>query len=212
MTPPAPTAETAAETRRRIVAAARDLFLASGFSTATMDDISHELGMSKKTLYEHFPGKSELLREAARLNCAESRAEFDLIAREEPEFFARARRTFAHVARSYSRLSPAYLNDLKRHAPEIWSEIQEFRRTRVRRYILDLLDQGVAQGVLRGDLDREALAGMYLTMTSALLTPELSGLASGPEIGAAFEVFARVFRDGLVTEAGRRKVSGRGAR
>lgn len=202
--PPAASPETAAETRRRIVAAARDLFIASGFATATMDDVARELGMSKKTLYEHFEGKSDLLREAARLNCDESRCELDAIAAEEKEFLPRARRTFAHVARMYARLSPAYLHDLKRHAPEIWKEIQEFRRARVRRYILDLLEQGVAQGTVRDDLDREALAGMYLTMTTALLSPEASGLASGAEIASAFELFARVFLEGLLTDAGRR--------
>jgi AcrR family transcriptional regulator len=212
MTPPVQTTENSAETRRRIVAAARDLFIASGFSTATMDDIAHELGMSKKTLYEHFPGKSELLREAARLNCSECRVELDAIAAAEKDFFPRARRTFDYIAQMYSRLSPAYLTDLKRNAPEVWREVQEFRRERVRRYILDLLDHGVAQGILRKDLDREALAGLYLTMTSALLTPDLSGLASGAEIASAFETFVRVYFEGLITDAGRRKLSARSAR
>ncbi|MBI3564598.1 MAG: TetR/AcrR family transcriptional regulator, partial [Elusimicrobia bacterium] len=195
MTPP-PAVESAAETRRRIASAARDLFLASGFSTATMDDIARELGMSKKTLYEHFPGKAGLLREAARLNCAENQAELDAIEKAEKDFFPRARRTFDAIAKMYSRVSPAYLTDLKRNAPEVWNEIQEFRRTRVRARILALLETGARQGVLRDDLDPEALAAMYLTMTSALLTPETSGLRSGAELAAAFEAFAKVFRDG----------------
>lgn len=204
---PSPSAETAVDVRRRIVAAARDLFIASGFSSATMDDIAGELGMSKKTLYEHFPAKAELLRSAARLNCDECHAELESIASAEKDFFPRARRTFAFVSQMYARLSHAYLTDLKRNAPEVWREIQEFRRTRVRRHILALLDHGVAQGVLRRDLDREALAGMYLTMTSALLNPDVSGLRGGAEISAAYEAFVRVYFEGLITEAGRRRIA-----
>jgi len=41
--------------------AASRLFLASGFAQVSMDDLAHELGMSKKTIYRHFPDKRSLL-------------------------------------------------------------------------------------------------------------------------------------------------------
>src|SRR5438874_10407025 len=48
-------------TRQRIVDAARAHFFSHGFRSVTMDDLAEELGVSKKTLYNHFPGKIELL-------------------------------------------------------------------------------------------------------------------------------------------------------
>lgn len=212
MTPPAITNESTAETRRRIVAAALGRFMANGFSTVTMDDIAGELGMSKKTLYEFFPGKKELLRATTRCNSDACEAELNAIAAEKLDFFERARKTFGHIARIYSRLTPAYMNDIRRNAPEVWADIQEFRRVRVRRHMLGLLDQGVAQGVLRKDLDRETLVRLYLTMTSALLNPEVSGWEPGEQIAPIFEVFVRVYFEGLITDAGRRGLSGKGAR
>src|SRR5256886_8999602 len=47
--------------RQRIVDAARIHFLSHGFRSVTMDDLAEELGISKKTLYAHFPGKFDLL-------------------------------------------------------------------------------------------------------------------------------------------------------
>ena len=47
--------------RQRIVEAARAHFLSHGFRSVTMDDLATELGISKKTLYTHFPGKFDLL-------------------------------------------------------------------------------------------------------------------------------------------------------
>ena len=47
--------------RQRIVAGARRHFFAHGFRGVTMDDLAEELGMSKKTLYAHFPSKTALL-------------------------------------------------------------------------------------------------------------------------------------------------------
>lgn len=57
-----PTVSTAdAERAEVIVEAARRLFLAPGFSGMSMDDLARELGMSKKTIYRHFPDKRSLL-------------------------------------------------------------------------------------------------------------------------------------------------------
>lgn len=209
MSPTSTSQEESAATRGRIVTTARERFLSSGFTGVTMDELARELGMSKKTLYEFFPGKKGLLLATTRLNCDECQREMETIARENTDFFVQARAIFAYIGRMYSRLSPAYLTDVRRNAPEVWNEIQEFRRTRVRRFMLDLLERGTRQGVLRRDLDRETLVQLYLTMTTALLTPELSGGRSGERTAEVFETFVRVYFEGLVTDAGRRRAAER---
>ena len=47
--------------KRRILAAARATFYVQGFRSVTMDDLAEQLGVSKKTLYAHFPSKAALL-------------------------------------------------------------------------------------------------------------------------------------------------------
>lgn len=44
-----------------IVEAAGRLFFAPGFARVSMDDLARELGMSKKTIYRHFPDKRGLV-------------------------------------------------------------------------------------------------------------------------------------------------------
>jgi AcrR family transcriptional regulator len=44
-----------------IVDAASRLFLAPGHGRVSMDDLARELGMSKKTIYRHFPDKHSLM-------------------------------------------------------------------------------------------------------------------------------------------------------
>ena len=46
--------------RSRILAAAEQQFRTQGYSQTTMDDLAESLGMSKKTLYEHFRSKEQL--------------------------------------------------------------------------------------------------------------------------------------------------------
>jgi len=56
-TPADITVRTDAEVRNRILTEARGLFFRYGFSRVTMDEAAETLGMSKKTLYRHFPSK-----------------------------------------------------------------------------------------------------------------------------------------------------------
>jgi AcrR family transcriptional regulator len=50
------------ERRRRIMQSAEELFAASGYTAVSMSDIAQRCEMSKKTLYEVFASKEELLK------------------------------------------------------------------------------------------------------------------------------------------------------
>ena len=46
--------------KEEIIKKASDLFLNLGFKSVTMDDLANEMGISKKTIYFHFPNKEKL--------------------------------------------------------------------------------------------------------------------------------------------------------
>ncbi|RPD95816.1 TetR/AcrR family transcriptional regulator [Aureibaculum marinum] len=45
----------------KILDTATNLFLNYGFKSVTMDDIAHNMGISKKTIYQHYPNKTKLI-------------------------------------------------------------------------------------------------------------------------------------------------------
>src|SRR5664279_6342743 len=51
-------------TRRRIVAAAADLFLDKGYGATTLDQVAARAGVAVQTVYFHFGNKATLLKEA----------------------------------------------------------------------------------------------------------------------------------------------------
>ena len=51
----------------KIIHKSTELFLSLGFKSVTMDDIASEMGISKKTIYVHFPNKTKLV-EAVTFN------------------------------------------------------------------------------------------------------------------------------------------------
>jgi AcrR family transcriptional regulator len=53
-------ADQKADTRRRILDAAREVFLRTGFMEANLNEVASLAGVGKGTLYRHFAGKGEL--------------------------------------------------------------------------------------------------------------------------------------------------------
>ncbi len=59
-TAPAPARLPRQQRRAQVLDAAREVFVASGYHAAGMDDIAEQAGVSKPVLYQHFPGKLDL--------------------------------------------------------------------------------------------------------------------------------------------------------
>lgn len=57
--------------RRQILDAGRELFMAQGFADTSMDQVTAKSGVSKATVYNHFPSKEILFEEAVRTRAEE---------------------------------------------------------------------------------------------------------------------------------------------
>lgn len=55
-------AEGMAETRRRVIAAARELFLETGFEKMSIDEVAERAGVGRTTVFQQFESKTGLLR------------------------------------------------------------------------------------------------------------------------------------------------------
>ena len=62
---PRASATDAAETARRVLEAAREVFAADGFAAASVDDIARRAGVTRGAVYHHYDGKPGLFRAVA---------------------------------------------------------------------------------------------------------------------------------------------------
>src|SRR6478735_7119099 len=100
--------------RQRIVDAARAHFFSHGFRSVTMDDLAEELGISKKTLYAHFPGKIELLEAVLADKFAGVEAKLNEIARAHPHDFSTAlHELLANMQRELDEIKPPFVRDMR---------------------------------------------------------------------------------------------------
>src|SRR5438034_10338839 len=96
--------------RQRIVEAARVHFFNHGFRSVTMDDLAEELGISKKTIYAHFPGKFDLLEAVLADKLISVEATLSEVTRAHPKDFpATLREMLAGTERDMHAIKPAFV-------------------------------------------------------------------------------------------------------
>lgn len=169
-----------------------------------MDDLATELGMSKKTLYLHFPGKEQLVRAALEEFAAEVRAEADVILADRRLTFAEKLRGFTGgMFERLSKLTPHVMRDLQRFAPALHEFTFDLRRRNVPYIFGRLLEQGQLTGKVRPDLDAKFAAEFLLHAMQGIMQPaSLEHLQLAPP--QAFEKAMNLYFGGLLTPAGRK--------
>lgn len=193
---PAPTQpKTASRTtadRLRIVEAARAHFFSQGHAAVTMDQLAAELGMSKKTLYLHFPSKDALL-EAIIDDFAKGAAAMLARILGDPQSTSpeKLRNALAGISDHLAPIQPAFLASLRRFAPQQYQRIQSLRRQNLTAHLLPLLAAGRQRGELRATSDPAFVVELLLQAIHGLLEPEtLRRLGRTPSqaVGEALDV------------------------
>ena len=145
--------------RQRIVDAARAHFFSHGFRRVTMDDLAEELGISKKTLYAHFPGKFDLLEAVLADKFASVEAALKGVTRRRPhDFPATLQDLLAGTQRELNEIKPPFVRDMRQKAPEVFRLVESRRAALIQRYFGKFFVDGQRAGMVRKDVpDRKSV-------------------------------------------------------
>jgi AcrR family transcriptional regulator len=189
--------------RGRIVAGARRHFFAHGFRSVTMDDLAAELGMSKKTLYAHFPSKHGLIEAAVLDKFHELDGELRHITSAAPaEFLDTLHRLLACIQRHTDEIRPPFIRDVRRTAPEVFALVERRRSSLIRRHFTKLFAAGQRAGMIRKDIPARLVIEILLGATQAIMNPDkMAELSLTPRTG--FTAIIAVVLEGVVTRTGR---------
>lgn len=197
---PLPPADT---TAGRILRAARQHLFAYGYSSFTMDDLAHELGMSKKTLYVHFPSKDAIVDEIIGCMTGALRARLEIVTTDAKlSFVQKLARTIETIGAVLSRASPHMLRDLQRFAPTTYAKLEAIRAENIPLYFGRLIREGISCGRVRCDIDPAFATQFWLHAIRGLIQPgglEQTHLTPKQTLEKAIDLFF----GGLLTPAGR---------
>ncbi len=189
------------EPKERIMELARDRFFASGFNKVTLDELSGELGISKKTMYKFFPSKEELVKTVVWMMLRTVERNVRRITEEERPFVHRLADLILYIGKTVGRLSKSFQQDMKRFAPMIWKEVEAYRREHIIGKVAAMIRQAKAENVFRQDINDEVLVMMLTSSIQHILTPEVLAEHSFSPKEAMHTIFHVIFEGALTEQA-----------
>lgn len=146
------------EVQKNIIKTAGELFFRLGIRSVSIDDICRELGISKKTFYVYFQSKDELIDQLLQANLAHTANKMEQMLHD-PDMRGIVDGILQrNTERDDVRRVPQLVYDLKKYYPRQFANFQQQAFEQQKRYIRSFLERGIAEGVVRADLNIELTA------------------------------------------------------
>ncbi|MBQ5627457.1 MAG: TetR/AcrR family transcriptional regulator [Bacteroidaceae bacterium] len=143
------------ETQNQIVEAAHELFIERGIKDVKMDDIAAELSISKRTIYELFNDKEQLLHEVLKFQYEQMRERGKEIIRGSSHILEIILKLFNLHFELLKKVNNKFFSELGKY-PEICKEKQNKEKQNAKKFTA-WMEMGRQQGLFREDADFEIL-------------------------------------------------------
>jgi len=187
--------------REKILSNAAELFLNYGFKSITMDDISNHIGISKKTIYQHFENKTSLV-EAVTLFMFENIScgiEEICSLKKNPIEEIYDVKQFAMEHLKDEKSSPHY--QLQKYYPKIFNTLKKKQFEVMQGCVIENLTRGVQQGIYRSNINIEFIARIYFNSMMSLKDKDLFPLINF-SMRELMEFYLEYHLRGICTEKG----------
>ena len=125
-----------------------------------MDDIARHLGMSKKTIYQFFKDKNELVIALVKKKIAEDEAQMNEIISKSANVIEEMINMMKCSEEIVSRINPIVIHDMQKYHPDAWKQFQNFKAGVLVHTMEELLTKGIKQGYIRPEIDVKIIARM----------------------------------------------------
>ena len=147
--------------KESIVEKASEMFLSLGFKSVTMDDIAHEMGISKKTIYVHYSNKAKLVEAVSFYLfdniCTGIDHICDCSANPIEELYDIKKFVMQHLKNE--RSSPQF--QLKKYYPQTYKKLHTAQFKKMHDSVQESLQKGVDTQLFRSELDVDFIARLY---------------------------------------------------
>lgn len=191
--------------RERVANEASKLFMRYGVRSVKMDDIAERLHVSKRTIYEHFRDKDELLMVCIRESLAERRGQREEILNAAPNVIEGIVGVMNHAVAVIQQTNPSLLREIERYHPTVLAVVRQYREENEYRDTVELIQRGIEQGLFLDSIEVDIVTRLLLAQFEVLSNDEVFP----PDRYAPADLMRTIiinFIRGIATEKGRRLI------
>jgi TetR/AcrR family transcriptional regulator, cholesterol catabolism regulator len=155
------------ETKDKILIGAEGLFMKYGIRSVSMDDIARHLSVSKKTLYQHFADKDELVTMMSQLHMKRDVKEYEELTSASENSIDELNKISIQIKCDMEDMNPSLLYDLQKFHPKAWALWLNHKNDFIKSSIVRNLKQGISEGYFRPEINPEVMGISRLILIEA---------------------------------------------
>jgi AcrR family transcriptional regulator len=161
------------EVKERILTKAADLFMRYGIRSITMDEIASQLGISKKTIYQFFTDKDDMVSAVIEQEIKKNESECIGFKNDAADAVHEIFLAVEDLDEMLKYMNPLMLYDLEKHHPKAFQKLKEYKYQFLYQAILDNLRRGIKEGVYRADLQLDIVAKNRIESAFLVFNPDI---------------------------------------
>jgi AcrR family transcriptional regulator len=159
--------------KARILHGAQELFFSYGIRSITMDDIARHLSISKKTIYQFFEDKDQIVLTLTKMDMGENEQVMKGIPQRSKDAIDEILQVMECVKEHLAKFHPSVIYDLQKFHPKAWNEIRQHTENRTMSAVMANLRRGIRQGFYRNDINIPILARLRIEEISLGMNPQV---------------------------------------
>lgn len=159
-------------TKEELLENISELFLKYGLRSTSMDDICSHLKISKKTLYQHFSNKDDVVEQVMLHRRDNNKARKNIEKLKQHTAIEIMLSIRDHIIESLNSRMPANLFDLKKYHPDVYLRVNQKDQVFIHTLLNEVIDKGIQEGCFREDIDRDVQVYLFVNQMSMIGEPE----------------------------------------
>lgn len=156
------------DTRNDITQKSLEQFMRYGVKSVSMDDISKSLGMSKKTLYQHYTNKESLIMGVIEQQQKRDADVFADIQSKSVNAIDEMIQIAEYFLTILKDLGPSFIYDMRKYYPNLWKNVKDFHNVFLKEEIKTNIERGIEEKYYRQNLDPELVSTLYVASSWAI--------------------------------------------
>ncbi len=133
-----------------------------GFKSVSMDDLSTQMGISKKTIYKYFDGKEELISSCLKDYLRQEEQLLQHLEQSSVDAVEDMIRTSEHFMNTFREMRSGNLYELQKYYKSVWLQIVDWESQFIKQRMSNNLKRGISEGLYRDNIDPEIISDLYV--------------------------------------------------
>jgi AcrR family transcriptional regulator len=149
--------------KEQIIMQVFELFMRYGIKSMSMDDIAMHMGMSKKTLYQYFESKDDLVNAVLEKHLEMDQCKVKSLISSKNNAIDDLMHIATTVNDTLKQINPSIHYDLEKYHPQAWKKFEDYKRNFIQKIIKQNILKGIKEELYRSDINVDIVSALYVS-------------------------------------------------